>query len=145
MRRNIFVTSIGDRLKEERERLGYSQPAFGALGGKTKKTVMQWEGGDQYPNAAFLSAVAAQGADVQYILTGMHGAPALRIEQERAGYVVEVLSPAEAQALRALRASGALVSVSQTISGNANQVVGVNNGEVNGDKKSDASGGKRRR
>lgn len=105
----------------------------------------RYERGRAVPGGDVLLRFGRAGADVQYILTGRHGVPAMRVEQERAGYVVEVLSPAEAQALRALRASGALVAVNQTISGNANQVVGINNGEVDGDKKQNAPGGKRRR
>lgn len=118
------MTDIGGRLKEERERLGFSQPSFGSLGGKTKKTVMQWESGEQFPNAAFLAAIAAHGADVQYIITGRHGQASMTEAQELAGYVVEVLSPPEAQAVRALRASGALHSTSIQITGDGNQAAG---------------------
>lgn len=70
------------------------------------------------------------GADVQYILTGQHGVPAMSAEQERAGYVVRVLSPEEVRALEGLRLGGLLPAVRQTISGNANQVVGINHGKV---------------
>lgn len=100
------MSSIGERLKEERERLGYSQSDFAAMGSKTKKTQIEWEKGEAYPNASFMAAIAAAGADVQYILTGQHGTPAMTAEQERAGYVVRVLSPAEAVAVDALRGSG---------------------------------------
>jgi phage repressor protein C with HTH and peptisase S24 domain len=64
--------NLHSRLKNERERLGLSQTAFGALGGAGKTTVISWERGTASPNAAFLEAVAASGADVQYILTGRH-------------------------------------------------------------------------
>lgn len=114
------MLTIGDRLKAERERLGFTQPAFGALGGKSKQTVIQWEAGEQFPNAAFMATIAAVGADVQYILTGRRGVPALTAEQERARYVVAVLSPAEAEGLEKLRRGGFLPAVQQTISGNAN-------------------------
>lgn len=126
------MATIADRLREEREKLGYSQTAFGALLGKVKQTVIDWESGKSFPNAAFLAAIAAAGADVQYILTGRKSVPALCVEQERAGYVVEVLSPAEAQALATLRASGVLGGVSVNISSNAGQAAGIIQGDMNG-------------
>lgn len=105
---NQSVSFFGDRLREERKRLDMSQPVFGEIAGITKKTQMLYEAGERYPDAAYLAAIAAAGADVQYIITGRRSTPALCAEQERAGYVVEILSPPEAAALAMLRASGAL-------------------------------------
>jgi len=112
------------------------------LASVTKMSQINYEKGERSPDAAYLEAIAAAGADVQYIITGRHGVPALTAEQERAHYVVAVLSPAEAEGLEKLRRGGFLPAVQQTISGNANQVVGINNGSVeNGSQ----AGGKRRR
>jgi transcriptional regulator with XRE-family HTH domain len=61
---------IPERLKEERLRLKMTQPEFGALGDAGKTTVISWERGDATPNAAFLSAAALNGLDVQYVVTG---------------------------------------------------------------------------
>lgn len=61
------------RLKEERKILRLNQPDFAALGGKTKKTLIDYEKGKTSPDAAFLAAISSAGADVQYILTGVHG------------------------------------------------------------------------
>ena len=66
---------IGGRLKEERERLGYSQTDFAELGGASKNSQIAWEKGAAFPNARVLSAIAAVGADVAYILTGQRTAP----------------------------------------------------------------------
>jgi transcriptional regulator with XRE-family HTH domain len=63
--------SIGKRLKEERERLGYDQDRFSALSGASRYSQIDWEKGKSFPNAKFLSAIAAAGADVNYILTGI--------------------------------------------------------------------------
>lgn len=75
--------TIGKRLREERERIGYSQQDFAALGGKTKKTQIEWEADKATPNGAFLAEVERVGVDVLYILTGRREAPLA------AGYHVE--------------------------------------------------------
>lgn len=62
--------SVGKRLKEERERLGFSQPAFAGLAGASKGAQQNWEKDAASPNALALIAFAEAGADVLYILTG---------------------------------------------------------------------------
>ncbi|MEW5770333.1 MAG: helix-turn-helix domain-containing protein [Pseudomonadota bacterium] len=75
--------SIGERLKDERERLGLSQPAFAAVAGAAKRTLIDWEKGATSPNAVQLAALSAIGVDVLYILTGQRTMDALsRDEQE---------------------------------------------------------------
>lgn len=61
---------IGNRLKSERQRLKLTIPAFGALGDVGKTTVIAWENGTAYPNAAFLEKAAQFGVDVLYVVTG---------------------------------------------------------------------------
>ena len=65
VRMSIFL-----RLREERERLGFSQEAFGVLGGVQKRAQINYEKGERHPDSAYLAAIAAAGADVLYILTG---------------------------------------------------------------------------
>jgi len=69
--------NIGTRLREERERLGLSQEALGVIGGVRKLAQFNYEKGDRQPDAAYLAAVAAAGADVLYILTGRRSQPVL--------------------------------------------------------------------
>ena len=64
------VNSIGDRLRAERVRLDLSQPAFAELGGIQKNAQVNYESGKRSPDATYLAAVSAAGADVLYILTG---------------------------------------------------------------------------
>lgn len=64
------MNTFGDRLKEERERLGLSQTALGDVGGVKKLAQINYEKGERMPDAAYLAAIAAAGADVLYILTG---------------------------------------------------------------------------
>lgn len=62
---------IGDRLKEERERLGMTIPEFATAAGAKKNTVIDWQNGTSSPPAAKLAALASVGVDVVYVLTGM--------------------------------------------------------------------------
>lgn len=78
--------SIGERLREERQRLGMSQPAFGEIGGVTKKTQLLYESGERQPDALYLAAIEKVGVDLLYVLTGRRGgavaAPVLSLEQQ---------------------------------------------------------------
>lgn len=77
------TVSVGDRLREERERLDMSQTAFGEKGGVTKKTQMLYEAGERFPDAAYLAAVAQVGADVQYVITGIRSEMALTPDERQ--------------------------------------------------------------
>jgi len=66
---------MGERLKEERERLELTQTAFAAIGGATRKTQFNYETGERVPDGAYLAAIAEAGADVLYILTGERSRP----------------------------------------------------------------------
>jgi transcriptional regulator with XRE-family HTH domain len=65
------LVSIGDRLKEERQRIGMNQSDFAALAQTTKKSQIEYEKSATSPNAAYLAAVAPAGVDVQYVVTGV--------------------------------------------------------------------------
>jgi transcriptional regulator with XRE-family HTH domain len=65
-----MVTTQGGRLREERLQLAMSQEAFGAIAGLTKQAVINYEKDLRSPDGQSLSAWAAAGADVLYILTG---------------------------------------------------------------------------
>lgn len=62
--------SYGEKIREERERIGLSQTEFGAATGVTKKTQGLYERGEREPDGSYLQAAAAAGCDVLYILTG---------------------------------------------------------------------------
>ncbi len=65
----VFIT-LGERLREERERLGLSQPKFAAIAGTTKQTLFSWEVGKTAPDGFQIAALAKGGVDVLYVLTG---------------------------------------------------------------------------
>lgn len=62
--------AIGERLREQREQLGLNQEELGHLGGVNRNTQGKYEKGERNPDSAYLSAVAAAGLDVLYVITG---------------------------------------------------------------------------
>ncbi len=69
-----FFMQMGDRIKEERERLGMNQSEFAAIASATRKTLFNWESGSAAPSAVAVAAWAPHGVDVLYILTGQRQA-----------------------------------------------------------------------
>lgn len=64
------MLNIGERLKEERVRLGFNQAEFAAFGGVAKTSQFNYEKGDRSPDADYLAAVSAKGVDILYVVTG---------------------------------------------------------------------------
>ncbi|WP_060417856.1 helix-turn-helix domain-containing protein [Serratia marcescens] len=60
----------GDRLRQERERLGHTQTAMAKICGVAFRTYCDYEAGKTEPKASLFEAIHAAGADVMYILTG---------------------------------------------------------------------------
>ncbi len=90
--KNIFV-----RLAEERKRLGLNKGQMAKAGNVANSTYANYEDGSRSPDGEFFAAIAEAGADVLYILTGVRSAaaPVLGVEQQQAGYSVEVLDKQE--------------------------------------------------
>ncbi|OEC69647.1 transcriptional regulator [Pseudomonas sp. AP19] len=61
---------IGDRLKEERERLGFNQTELAAIGGASKNSQYNYEKGERSPDATYLASVTNEGVDLLYVVTG---------------------------------------------------------------------------
>ena len=66
-----MVGSIGDRLREERKRLGPTIAEIAKAVGKSSKTQERYELGERSPDAAYLAAIARHGVDVLYVVTGV--------------------------------------------------------------------------
>ncbi|NNH97751.1 helix-turn-helix domain-containing protein [Pasteurella multocida] len=62
--------TFGERLKEERERMGLSQSLLGISVGVTKLSQLKYENDVNFPKADYLMAIAKKGLDVNYILFG---------------------------------------------------------------------------
>lgn len=102
--------NFGERLKEERVRLGCSQEAMGAIGGVRKLAQHNYEKGERAPDSTYLAAIAAAGADVLYILTGertANAAQGLRADEQLLLEVYDALSIDERKSLLAGLLTGA--------------------------------------
>ncbi|AAS47857.1 MULTISPECIES: helix-turn-helix domain-containing protein [Burkholderia cepacia complex] len=103
------MDSIGERLREERERLGYSQTAFGALAEVTKQSQIKYEKGERSPDASYLAAIMRVGADVQYIVGAIRSSMALAPDEQ------ELVSRYRSASLEVKAAAiGALAAASTT-------------------------------
>ncbi|MCE2739797.1 MAG: helix-turn-helix domain-containing protein, partial [Rhodobacter sp.] len=64
------LSTIGERLREERQRLGLSQTALAATASVGKHSQINYESDRNAPDANYLTAAAKQGVDIYYVLTG---------------------------------------------------------------------------
>ncbi|VEB41382.1 Helix-turn-helix [Chromobacterium violaceum] len=71
---------IGDRLREERNRLGMIQTEAAKAGGLGYTTYLGYEKGDRYPGADALQKLHEVGFDVLYIVTGVRNGSSLSNE-----------------------------------------------------------------
>lgn len=69
------MSTIFERLKEERERLDLSQTAFAAIGKSGKNSQINYETGKRAPGSEYLRLLSEAGVDVLYILTGRREVP----------------------------------------------------------------------
>lgn len=88
------MSSIGDRLREEREKLSLSQTQLAELTGTTRKSQFNYETDARRPDADYLAAATSVGVDVLYVLTG-----------QRAGSVKPTLTADEEELLALFRAA----------------------------------------
>jgi len=70
------MKKINARLLEERKRLGLNKGQMASAGGVANSSYTNYEDGKRSPDGEFLAAIAASGADVQYILTGIRSSNA---------------------------------------------------------------------
>lgn len=87
------MSSLGSRLREERQRLCLSQKDFSGLGGVQVNAQGKYESDQRIPNARYLTAISAKGIDVLYVVTG-----------DRTPLSIACLDPQEQDILRSYRA-----------------------------------------
>ena len=74
----IQMNTIGSRIKEERERLGLNQEAFGKLGGVQKLAQLNYEKGKRQPSGEYLNQLHQHDEiDLEYIIHGVRRPPEL--------------------------------------------------------------------
>lgn len=73
---------IHTRLVEERERLGLTQTEMAKRGGVAFRTYCDYESGKSEPRASFFADASVHGLDVQYVVTGVRSASAMRPDEE---------------------------------------------------------------
>ncbi|MCC7005172.1 MAG: helix-turn-helix domain-containing protein [Ottowia sp.] len=64
------MSNLGERLRQERERLGITREKLGEIGGVTGTTQTTYEKDVRRPDTDYLLAIEQAGADIFYILRG---------------------------------------------------------------------------
>ncbi|WP_455387574.1 helix-turn-helix domain-containing protein [Petrachloros mirabilis] len=64
----LVQDGFGERLRAERERLGYTQSDFAELAGVKRVTQYLYETEEGVPNLRYLKAISDAGGDVHYLL-----------------------------------------------------------------------------
>lgn len=82
MRNPEVRQQIGQRLLEERGRLGLTQQALADAIGAPRVSFVKYEAGQSSPAAETLVALESAGVDVRYVLTGLRQAPS-GVDRER--------------------------------------------------------------
>ena len=65
---NWQAMALCDRLREERERLGFSQAGFAEKAGVHRNTQVRYENGRTEPEVGYFEVVRGLGVDVDYVL-----------------------------------------------------------------------------
>ena len=77
-----FDAQCGDRLRQERDRLGHSQQGLADLVDIQRAMLSRYERGLVEPGASVLMRLANAGVDVSYVLFGAHAAAARHLTPE---------------------------------------------------------------
>ena len=99
------MTNIGERLKEERLRAGFTQIRLAQAIGIGQGTQTSYETGKRTPDANYLAAVHEVGLDAAYIVTGAHATTTIEPNEQQ---LITLYRKLDIRARRAL--IGALVS-----------------------------------
>lgn len=71
----LIADRVGERLREERERLGLNQTDFGVLLGVSRGTQKNYELGASSLDLRYVTALEEKGVDAAYVLTGKRSTP----------------------------------------------------------------------
>lgn len=76
------MTTLHERLRDERDKVGLNQAAFAAVGGVGRSAQINYEKGERVPDAVYLASIAKIGCDIQYIILGKPSTTALTNDEE---------------------------------------------------------------
>lgn len=65
-----FVPGFGERLKDERKRLGLNQDEFAERAGVKRLAQLQYEKEAREPRTSYLTAIGAMGVSLSYVIFG---------------------------------------------------------------------------
>ena len=71
----LIADRVGERLREERERLELTQTEFGVLLGVSRGTQKNYELGANSLDLRYVAALEEHGVDAAYVLTGRRSTP----------------------------------------------------------------------
>ena len=71
----LISDRVGERLKEERERLGLNQTEFGVLLGVSRGSQKNYELGASSLDLRYVAALEEHGVDAAFVLTGRRSTP----------------------------------------------------------------------
>lgn len=71
----LIADRVGERLREERERLGLNQTEFGVLLGVSRGTQKNYELGASALDLRYVTALEEKGVDAAFVLTGRRATP----------------------------------------------------------------------
>jgi transcriptional regulator with XRE-family HTH domain len=71
----LIADRVGERLREERERLGLNQTEFGELLGVSRGTQKNYELGASSLDLRYVAALEERGIDAAFVLTGRRSTP----------------------------------------------------------------------
>ncbi|MBG6247323.1 MULTISPECIES: helix-turn-helix domain-containing protein [Symbiopectobacterium] len=122
------MSTIGSRLREERDKLGMNQTDFAKLGGQSRGSQAYYERDERSPDARYLSTLSRLEVDVLYVLTGRRTPDIGDITNDEIELIKLYRSAplaVKAAVLAALTA-GSNASNSIHVSGQGNRVAGNN-------------------
>lgn len=64
------MSSIGERLRKEREKLGMTQVEMAEVAGVTRVSQQNYENNRRIPHADYLALIDRAGVDIYYVVTG---------------------------------------------------------------------------
>ena len=79
------MNNIGDRIKQKRKELGFTQAELGEKLNITDRAVSKWEQGEGDPNLSIIPDIAkALGVSLDYLLLGKEEEPAITLDDMEA-------------------------------------------------------------